>query len=700
MQEIIARRPNVQAAQEDEMIDLPGLLRTLWAGKIRIAAVTLAFVSAGAIYAWLVATPVFKATSVVMIESRQTSVVGLDSVLGNLSTSNTVIKTETEVLRGRTLLGTVVDKLDLTSDPDFNAALRPPRLRQKLRAWIGGPTVDSRTAAERAEAEREGAISALLGRLEITNVPGSLVFQITLEASDGHKASAMADAVAQAYIDDQLRVRFDATEQATSWLTNQLAALQKGLEQAETALRRYQSETALIDAGTLTAMDRQLKETRSRRDEAGNAAKALSGRLARIDAAKTPLDRAIASGDEALVRLMQAADGDAGPQLDRMRERLAQDLARAEAQARSLGEAANTLEADIARQSQELIRLDQLTREAESSRLLYDHFQTRLKETSAQLGMQQADSLLLSRAVVPWSPAAPRKMLILAMAGATGVMLGMLWTLLREIQSRSIRSARDLERLTGRIVLAQVPEIPGRSRKAALDWLAQHPTSAPAEAVRNLRTSILLSSVDKEPQVVVMTSSLPGEGKTTLTAAMAQNLTAMGRKVLVIEGDIRNNTMSRQLAGDLPEGAPGLVAAIRDTGSLADMVHSTPTQGDILPGGNATVGAVDLFSSQAFGRLILAARGIYDMVLIDTPPVLAVPDARVIAQHADATVFIVRWDKTSRDQVSEALQQLEMVNVRVAGIVLSQVSASGMAAYSYGYGYGYGKSYGNALKKG
>ena len=686
-----ARRP-----AGEEMIDLASLLRPLWAGRRWVAAGALGGLLLGAVYAWLLATPLYRASAVVMLESREAQVFGFDSVLSGLSTASTpVVRTETEVLRGRRLMGRVVDDLNLIADPEFNISLRAPGLMDRLRALVSeAPAAQDETS--RARAERDATVSELLDQVDVVNVSGSLVFTISAESTSADKAAAIADTIARAYIEDQLRVRFEATEAAATWLTGQLAELRASLENAETEMRRFQSETNLVDADALAALERQLKELRNRRAQVEGQLVSLRDRIAALETTEDPALRLRLAADDVLTAL---AAGDLTDPLLRSRfddrlatisQQLAQDLARLESQVLSLDQAAQSLADDIARQSQDLIRLDQLAREADANRLLYEHFQTRLKETSAQLGIRQADSRILSEAVIPRLPAAPGKKMILVLAAVLGLVLGAGLVLMREVFSRSLRNWADLETLTGRPVLAQIPEIPGKTRRDTLSWLATNPTSAPAESVRNLRTSLLLATGGVAPQVVVLTSSVPGEGKTTLTASLAQNLTAMGKRVLVIEGDVRSCAISRHLAGDetARPDAKGLVEVLLGTATLEEAIHKTGIRGDLLPCIAATASAIDLFASEAFTRLIAAARTRYDMVLLDTPPVLAVPDARVIAQAADATLFLVRWDKTSRDQVREALSQLEMVNIGVTGLILSHVSPKGMKRYGYDTIYG------------
>jgi capsular exopolysaccharide synthesis family protein len=690
--------PRAPQPETDDTIDLIAVFRTLWRGKLTILLATIVAVVLGGAYAFFLATPIYNATSVVMLESRQGSITGLDSVLGQLGSDSSAVNTEVEVLRGRTLIGRIVDELNLTADPEFNTALRDPGPIDRLKAAILG-TESPLDGAARATAERDATVTTLLGNIQIRNVPSSLVFQITVSSTSALKSARIADTIARLYIDDQLRTRFEATETATTWLTDQVADLRVAFETAEEKVREFQSTTSLIDAETLAALDRQLKESRRRIEQLEGQVTALDSQLERIAMAAGPIAKAAAAGGDQLARLAQSAsEGDAAAaaefdvQLGRAFGQLQQDRERLMQQLSSLQTAEQTLVSDIDRQSQDLIKLQQLQREAESSRLLYEYFQTRLKETSAQQGIQTADSRILSDAVIPHVAAAPRKSLTLMLAAVLGLMSGMALVLLREMQANRIRSAGELEDLTGRVVLAQVPQVSERNRRGVLAYLQKNPTSAPAEAIRNLRTSILLSSVDGAPKVVAMTSSVPGEGKTTTTLALAQNLTAMGRKVLVIEGDVRICTLN-QYFDPSSEGST-ILKALSGEVTLAEAVRHIPGVGDLLLAEKVAVNGADLFSSDRFAKLIATARNRYDMVLIDTPPVLVVPDAKVIAQQVDTTVFVVHWDRTDRNQVTEALHQLDLVNIRVAGLVLSQVSPEGIRRYGYGSSYGAYASYG------
>lgn len=694
---------SASVSEAEDSIDLLALLRVLWREKLVIVACALIALVLAGIYAWRVATPIYSATAVVILDSRESAAMGgLQSVLGGLSSdNNATINSEVQVLRGRILIGRVVDALDLTKDPEFNSALEPEGFVAGLRGMIGlGPEEVIRTPEEQAARERESTISALLGSLAASNVPNSLVFNLTAQTTSAQKSALIADTVAKLYIEDQLRVRFEATEAAVDWLSGQSIELRKDFETAEAAVREFRARTSVTDPEMLLALDRQVKETRRRLEQLAQQRADLDLRISRIEAAADPLAKAQATGNDALIRLAgpaQAGDAAAVQNFDtalaRIVSQLRQDRARLMAQDMSLRQAEAVLAADFDQQSQEMVELEQLQRESEGTRLLYEQFQTQLKEAMAQQGIQQADSRILSPAVVPGAPSAPRKSLILAMALILGSMVGVGIVMLREMMADRIRSGQDLEAAVGRPVLAQIPLISEPTRKGVMHYLASNPASAAAEAVRNLRVSLMLSTVGPAPQVIMMTSSVPGEGKTTTTLSLAQNMTALGRKVLVIEGDVRRSPLSEYFAG-ISEGKAGVAEVISGSVALKDAVQTIQGVGDILPESRSPVNAADLFSSEGFVRMMADARALYDIVLVDTPPVLVVPDARIIAQQVDAVVFAVHWDRTSRSQVTTALQQLSMVNVQVAGMVLTRVDPHGMRRYGYGDSYGAYASYG------
>lgn len=680
------------------VIDLRAMLHTLWRGRFIIFAITTVAVLLGGYYAYAVATPLYRSEVVVMLNNRDQQVVNLDSVVGGLGRDSSVVNTEVEVLRSRDLLGKLVDSQDLISDPEFNGSLNPPsavaQAKAKVKALLGmaAPASDV-VSDDAARLTRQSVIDALRRAVSVRNVPDSLVFQVTVESEDSRKATRLADALVEMYIENQLEVKFEATEQAASWLSERVSELQIELEAAETRAQEFSTSIDLVSPEGLEAAERQLKDLRDRTADTQIRLQAAQERLAALEGAQTPQAQVEASND-ARLRTMLPDLGQAdvatrfGLRFDGLVQQAGQEVARLENQVQVLSASLGEFEARVQKQNSDLITLQQFTREAEASRLLYEHFLARLKETSAQQGVQQADSRVLSHAVIPVVPSEPRKSRILMMYGVLGLMAGAALVLLREAMSDSFRDAQSLEAATGYAVIGEIPRLPPRKRKGVLTYFAENPTSAGAEAVRNLRTSVLLSNIDTPPQVIMVSSSIPGEGKTTVSLSLAQNLAGMGRRVLLIEGDLRRRVMSTYFD---TKAQGGMISVLTGKQALSETVVHDPAVGiDVLFGEATKANAADIFASARFAELIAEVRQQYDHIIIDTPPVMVVPDARIIAQHVDAGIFVVRWDSTPRKLVSEALAMFESVNVQINGVLLNNIDLRGMKRYGYGYGYGYG----------
>lgn len=693
--------PQATNQPEDDEIDLGALFATLWRGKLLIALFTAVAVLIGGYYAYIAATPLYRATAVVILETNQDQIVDLQSVATGLSGDTTEINSEIEVLRSRGLMGKVVDELDLVNDPEFNTALQTPGLVSSLRSALSGgedvTQVDEATLARRA---RDRTVTNLIDKTSISNVRNSLVFNITVTTEDPAKSALIADTITELYIVNQIEVKFDAMEQATVWLTERVSDLQASLETAEADVADFSASTDLISEEGLRALERQTKEIRDRIDAAEETLATQTATLAALQAAESRELKAELANDPQLTRFMLRADADDtmaaafDARFEFVLQRAQQNVQRTEQQLDALRISATELEAQTASQAEDLITLQQLTREAEAIRTLYEYFLTRLNETSAQQGIQQADSRVLSEAVIPSFPSEPRKSMIVALSAILGLMAGAGLVLIREMRNNSFRTADDLETATGYTVLGQIPAMPVNKRRDTLQYLREKPTSAAAEAVRNLRTSLMLSNVDKPPQVIISTSSVPGEGKTTIALALAQNLLGLGKRVLLVEGDIRRRTLNQYFDG-LPE--KGMVSVLSGDISLNDAIHSSPELGaDILGGEKTGTNAADLFASDRFAQLIAEMRQHYDAIIIDTPPVLVVPDARIVAQNADAVVFSVKWDATSKPQVNEAMRLFHTSGQRFTGMVLSQISPKGIKRYGYGGQYGAYSAYGSS----
>jgi hypothetical protein len=394
------------------------------------------------------------------------------------------------------------------------------------------------------------------------------------------------------------------------------------LETAEAKVAAFSSSAAAISATTVQALDRQLKDLRDRLAAAQIAHDTAAGNLVTVTALEpaSAQEKSDQLGDAQLTALLPTAVEDQA-----FEARFAQLASRAKTQAErsalqlsSLTQSVRTREAKISTQNNEIIQLQQLSREADASRLLYEYFLGRLKETAAQEGIQQADSRILSNAVLPLGPSAPRKSRILALSLVLGALIGSAAALLWEARQDGYRTGNELEEDTGLPVMGQIPLLPAKTRKGGLQYLASKPASASTEAIRNLRTSMLLADPDKAPKVIISTSALPSEGKTTISFALAQNLVGLGKSVLLVEGDIRRRVFSQYLDAI---DAKGLMSVLAQETTLKDAVIRDDILGaDVLLSEECTQNAADVLSSQSFQSFLDTARSAYDFVIIDTPP--------------------------------------------------------------------------------
>ena len=694
-------------------LDLLQILGTLRRGKWQILFWMVLMAALAIYYSFWLVTPLYTTTATLALQNRSEEIVDLASPLSALGGDYFTINTEAESMASRELIGQVVDKLKLVSDPVFNYELRPAddswtpgKAIGAVRGWARNQLLPTGPAEAEdpptPEETREAVINVAQGALKVENLSGSYVFYITATTDDPAASARLANGVAEGYIQDQIALKYKATEQATLWLNERVAELKLELEDAENAVKAYGAEAELIGPEALDALNRQLKDRRDRMMDARSAAEAAAADVEALEAAKASGNRAemaLLAGDAALDQIARRLDVDGARQafdagFERILERARFDARQASGKTVALERSVDELSRQVERQSAELLKLQQLEREAAASRQIYEYFLGRLKEISVQQGIHRADSRILSRALVPDRPSKPRKRLIFVGALFLGFVIGAALVLLREMRQSGFRSAQDLEQAVGLTVMGQVPRAPITKRRRLLNYLATKPASAFSESIRNLRTSIMLSNIDHPPQVIMITSSLPFEGKTTQSLALAKSFAGMDKRVLLIEGDIRRRTFQEYFR---VRRQPGLTSVVLGSVSLEEAVLFADNLGfDVLLGDKSAVNAADFFSSARFSDFMREIRSAYDVIIIDTPPTLVVPDSRVIGQLADAIIYVVHWNRTARSQVESGLGALTSVDLKVAGLSLSQIDVREAKSYGGKYGEiyaGYGGRY-------
>ncbi len=358
---------------------------------------------------------------------------------------------------------------------------------------------------------------------------------------------------------------------------------------------------------------------------------------------------------------------------------------------RTLKNALDQLEVKSRQEGTAEIRLRELQREATANELLYQNFLSRFKETSSQENLQQADARIISRAQVPIVASFPKKRLTVILTAVMSLFIGVVLVFLIEQMENSFRSSEEVEEATGLPAIGMIPLLTGiMDRRQMGRFMAHKPTSTVVEAVRNLRTSIMLSDVDHPPKVVCVTSSIPTEGKTTTAIWLAQNTAMSGQKVLLIDCDLRHPSVHRTLGlgNDI-----GLVELLSNTSSLEDAVIHDEESGLFVIVAKETHGnSMDLLASNHMKRLLDGVREHFDLIVLDAAPVLALSDARVVGKLADKVIYVIKWNATPRNLVQTGLRTAFDSKLAIAGLVLTQVNTRKHAKYGYGdYGHYYGK---------
>lgn len=675
----------------DDEIDLMALFGTLWRGKLWISLAAFVGLVIGGVYAAQIAVPKYTSTTTLAIEEEDTSLIDIPSAVGGLSADSEAINTEIEVIRSRGLLETVVTELSLLEDPEFNPTLVEPSLLS-LGTLLSALNLTTKEEPSRQDLLNE-AVKRLGQRLGVAAKRQTYVITISVTTEGKGKSQLIANTIAETYRQDQVQVKFDTLNEGITWLSERVVELEAEIDDRDAALKKATSAADYINVEGLALMNAQARELTERllgeERDAENAATNFALLASAIDSRSVDLVLE-ATKDPTLNRLAQGrrtADiwAEGSPfmaRLDLLATRARTDVERARTQVASLQDSVTTLEARVDDQAAKLGDLQQMSRELETVSVLYETFLTRLKETTIQQGVQSPDARILSKAITGVK-VAPRSAMVVALAMILGAMVGAGIVLLRELKTDTFRNAEELEGATGEHVIGQVPLFPISARMDLLQYLKDKPTSAAVEAIRNMRTSLLLSNMDEPPKVIMSTSTIPSEGKTTQSISLAQNLSGLGKRVLLIEGDIRRRTLDEYFKQKASK--EGLLSVITGEATLEDtVVFHERLNADVLVGEKSQVNAADVFSSEAFKKFLAQARATYDFVIIDTPPVLVVPDARVIGQHCDAIMYSVKWDSTSKAQVRAALNELRAVNLNVSGLVLSQIDAKGMKRYGYG----------------
>jgi succinoglycan biosynthesis transport protein ExoP len=701
----------------------------------------------GAVYLY-VAPPKYLAHASLIIDTRKTQLFQQQQVLSDTPVDSATVDSQIEVLKSETIAASVVKELHLTTDPEFVGS-RPGVFGTILSFLFPSAPASETDLQQRAQ---ETFHAGLLPR----RIGTTYVIEIGFLSRSPERAAGVANAAADAYILDQLEAKYEATRRAGTWLQERIHELQQQAGTAERAVLDFKKANNIVDTGGRLISEQQLAELNSQIVLARAATAEARARLNRISEITrndiAELDSVIKAPDPAVAdalrndvinklrsEYLEAANKEAVyaarlgkdhlvvinlrnqmfeirksifDELKRIEETFKSDyqiaIAREQSIQQSLAEAVS--QNQVANQAQ--IALKDLDSKAQTFRAIHDNFVQRYMEAIQQQSFPYTEARVISSAVRPTKKSQPNSVLVMTLAAASGLLLAFGVAILIDLSEGGFRTSEQVEGELGTNCLAIVPMFKADARPVAaiearpdaanlrqlertgvLFGVVGTPFSRFAEAFRTIKVSIDLVALAKPSKVIGITSTNPGEGKSTVAANLARLIAHAGGGAILLDCDLRNPSLTRSLA---PHAEWGLLDVISGKRALADVIWSDPaTSLSFVPMVTKTrlSHTNEILASGSMRKLIEELRKTHQYVLIDLPPLTPVVDVRSTNQIVDSYLFVIEWGRTAIDAAKRALSSAPLVSDSLLGIVLNKANLDLMRNYSYSTGYRYRDRY-------
>ncbi|MBU2581873.1 MAG: polysaccharide biosynthesis tyrosine autokinase [Alphaproteobacteria bacterium] len=662
----------------------------------------------------------YEASATLQLDPRKKNVANIEGVVSDLYVDTAAIESEAEVIASRNVLLKVIERLNLRNDPEFSTSglFSPPTEAdaQSLEPANG----ISEPAKETAIPRRDQFATAFARNLEVSRVRNTLLLEVTFTSSDPDKAALIANTIAEVYIAEQLAAKSDLSQTATNLLDGHLESLRKRVRDAEARVEAYKAEKNIFASEGQILSEKELTRWMERTVEARNrtvemraqfeqakklgdsghsmdaiqqvvsslTVRGLKEKYAEVSRRKAELSTRYGERHPEMLKVRAELD-DAQRQLDTeissLIANLENEYVEAVARERELLAGLEQKKREEAERRAANVQLNELEREADTSRQIYQVLLSRYKQNAASQTLQLPDARIVEFADTPSQPAAPKRKQIVALAAAAGLTLGLALILALEFATPGIGRPEEAEELLALEHISSLPQLDSASDDAgdplrATRLMIAAPTSGFAEAIRSLRREIDVRHIERGSRIILIAASLPGEGASIVASNLAHYYAQTGDRVVLVDADLRRSNLTRQLA---PQRRAGLAEVLNgaiapEQAILRDQLtnlHFLPATGGILvPSGQA-----ELLASAAMPRVLGRLKSQFDTIIIDAPPLLPVIDTRIIADYADQIVFVMAWRRTPKQLARKAMKLLSVNADRLAGVVVNQVATDILA---------------------
>jgi polysaccharide biosynthesis transport protein len=676
--------------------------RSIRARKWPILALGLVFaLVAGAVSFSM--TPIYRSTATVLVESGKAKVLSIDDLYSSPTQSREHYQTQVEILKSRDVAMKTAAAMKLWEQPEFDPRKAGGGLKQQALEMIGfgeAPKVWTPEMLTSAAGER------LMKAIAVEPVRLSQLVKVSVESDDRELAAKMANEVAARYIEADRSAKLAQAQGLNGWLEGRSTELRAKLTESETNLQRYREEQGLLnlEGSAQTLASRKINDVSTRLAEAKGRRLQLESAYQGITAIKNgdysnvpavvgssgvqsalqreaEATRAVAQLTETLgprhpnVLTAQSALDEARSykqaQISAVVKSVLEEYTNARRSEAALDAELNVASGRVQDVNRKEFQLAVLEREVSSNKQLYDMFVLRAKELSSGSDLQSAVARVVDPAVVPNVPVRPNKQQIVAVALVLGLLVGCMGALLVERLDNTIKGGESAEAKLHQPVLVVAPAVKADEATKLGRLFLDAPSSHHAESMRTARTGLLLSNLDERHRVLLVTSSLPSEGKTTMSGNLALAL-AQTKRTLLIDCDMRKPQTGARLG--LNADAKGLSNLVAGTATLKECVHGV--EGStlmVMPAGDIPPNPLELLLSQRFKDVIAHLKPQLDFIILDSPPVELVSDAMALAAVSSETVFVVKANQSTYTQARKSLGRLQRAGARIQGVVVNSM---------------------------